>query len=120
MCTEPKRKGNRPSAAGEGIGDSAGRQARRQRARVREALRALVAVKQAGGEVPYRHQMVLGNLVSAAVREIRERRQAGLSELRRFDYLGLSFDLRHTSWQRLRLIDRESGVEITSWFGATP
>lgn len=62
------------------------------------------------------HRVALDFLVTQALAELNRRESSG-SNCRRIRVLGLAFEVRFTSWERLLLIDRASGATVSSRYG---
>jgi hypothetical protein len=93
---------------------------RASRRRLREALRWQRQSINAGrcrSLLPPRFEGITGELIAAAVADVLERDALGLSRPRSFTFLGITFALRYTSWQRIILTDSITGVRLASAFG---
>jgi hypothetical protein len=93
---------------------------RASRRRLREALRwqrQAINAGRRGSLMPPRFEGITRELLSAAVAELRERDALGLSRPRTFTFLGITFSLRYTSWQRIIMTDSITGVRVASAFG---
>ena len=93
---------------------------RAARRRLREALRwqrQAINAGRRGSLMPPRFESITRELLAAAVAEVLERDALGLSRPRTFTFLGITFALRYTSWQRIIMTDRITGVCLASAFG---
>lgn len=93
---------------------------RASRRRLREALRwrrLAITAGLCGSLQPPRFEGVTKELLRAAVTDVLERDALGLSRPRTFTFLGITFALRYTSWQRIILTDPTTGVCLASPFG---
>ncbi len=93
---------------------------RAARRRLREALRwqrQAINAGRRGSLMPPRFEGITRELLDTAVADVLERDALGLSRPRSFTFLGITFALRYTSWQRIILTDTITGVCLASAFG---